>query len=124
MLKDHYDKWRKVEKQKTKMGWGAVVSILIILAYIINTQNMTDFSGSLGFTAAVGGIIIFGIIWRDSRREASRLHSNFINYSHRISHRLKDIGVSLSHDGQMAYLRNEDGSLGSGFDPFDDTSFE
>ena len=119
-LKALHDKYRKNRDRKTKMGWGAVVSILIILAYIFNNQNMTDFSGTLGLAAALGGIIVFGVLWHGSRREEMRLVPRLEN----LSYSFKDIGVDLSWDGKDAYLRKEDGSLGSGFDPFDEASFE
>jgi hypothetical protein len=115
-----YDKYRKNSDRKTKMGWGAVVSILIILAYIFNYQSMTDFSGTLGLNAALGGIIVFGVLWHGSRREVMQLVPRLED----LSYSFKDIGVVLSWDGKHAYLRNEDGSLGSGFDPFNETSFE
>ena len=123
-LKALYGKYRKEDDRRTKMGWGAVVSILIILAYIVNTQDMTDFSGTAGGTVALGGIVIFGLLWHGSRREASHLSSRHAKYFEATSDRLKGIGVGLSYDGERAYLLNEDGSVGSGFDPFDETSFE
>lgn len=119
-LKALHDKYRREDNRKTKMGWGAVVSIFIILSYIFNYQNMTDFSGTLGIAAALGGIIVFGVLWHGSRREANRMFSDILTYSDS----LRDIGVHLYHDGQLAFLRNEDGSVGTGFDPFDETSFE
>ena len=118
--KELYGKYRKNNNRKTKVGWGAIVSILIILAYIINNQNMTDFSGTLGLAAALGGIIVFGVLWHGSRREDMRLASRL----EELTYSFKDIVIELSYDGKHVYLRNEDGSLGSGFDPFDETSFE